>query len=250
MRRLVQKHTAAPGITTENDHRHLRHLLLDVPDTEEGREKETASRLNTSNVSITSALVKYLVLEGLVTPREVVILTFYNAQKKEYFRALSKLEKELGLKQGEFDDCVETCDSFQGRERKCVILDFVVTYYSQHVKMGNVSNEGKVNVACTRARDFFFVVARADILRSRNIPDGRLEYGLELLKRDRSEDAGGHFCLEKACEGSVSAGKEHVIDILCLGAKEIVEHKQRRSRRGSGEICKCKDDNGIENKSM
>ena len=183
LRSIIHERALSAMTSRRDENRELRHLLLDVPDTEEGKEKETSSRLNMSNISVTIDLVKYLVLEGLVTPREIIILTFYNAQKKEYIRALSKLESDLGLKKGDFDDCVETADSFQGRERKCVILDFVVTYYSQHVKMGNVSNERKMNVACTRARDFFFVVARADILNSYNIPGGRLEYGLELLKR-------------------------------------------------------------------
>ena len=183
LRRILQKPTLDTEATAETENRHLRHLLLDVPGTTEGKEQQTASRLNKSNIAVTIDLVKYLVLQGLVTPREIIVLTFYNAQKKEYIRALSNLEKPLGLRIGEFDDCVETCDSFQGRERKCVILDFVVTEYLKNAKMGNVSNERKMNVGCTRARDFFFVVAKADILNSENIPMGSLEYGLELLKR-------------------------------------------------------------------
>ena len=189
LRRLLRKPTLDTEATAETENRHLRHLLLDVPGTTEEKEQQTASRLNKSNVAVTIDLVKYLVLQGLVTPREIVVLTFYNAQKKEYIRALSNLEKPLGLKIGEFDDCVETCDSFQGRERKCVILDFVVTEYLKNAKMGNVSNERKMNVGCTRARDFFFVVAKADILNSENIPYGRLEYGLELLQRLKDRDA-------------------------------------------------------------
>ena len=75
-------------------------------------------------------------------------------------------------------------------ERKCVILDLVVREYKGRRTMGNFSNERKVNVACTRAKDFFFVVRRLDMLAPDEIKEGeRQEYTIELLQRLKNRGA-------------------------------------------------------------
>ena len=168
---------------------YLRLKFFDVQDSECRFEALTKSRYNTANLEVTLSLVAYLVKKQVIQPQEIVILTLYNAQKKQYLHRLGELEHRLGLARGTFDDTVETSDSFQGRERKCVILDLVVTSYTGATSLGNVGDERRMNVACTRARDLFFVVGTMRLLETRERFTGRMEYVMALLQRFRERKA-------------------------------------------------------------
>ena len=175
--------------TYADPHAYLRLQFFDVQDSECELEALTKSRYNTADLEVTLSLVAYLINKQVVQPQEIIILTLYNAQKKQYLHRLGELEQRLGLGRGTFDDTVETSDSFQGRERKCVLLDLVVTSYTGATSLGNVSDERRMNVACTRARDFFFVIGTMGLLESREHFTGRLEYVMALLKRFRERNA-------------------------------------------------------------
>ena len=115
---------------------HLRHLLLNVPSGRAQVEKSTLSRFNTANVDIAVRFVKTMIQKGFMPPRNIRILTFYNAQRRRYINAALDLANELRLTEGELDDMVHTSDSFQGCEEKCVVLDLVTTSYGGPDTMG------------------------------------------------------------------------------------------------------------------
>ena len=173
----------------------LRHMLLNVPNSKAEIEKTTKSRFNMGNIEVTFKFVKFLIQQKVVAANEIVILVLYNAQKRRYIHRLADLEEELGLKDGELDGLIETSNSFQGRERRCAILDLVTTTYAGPGSMGHVSNERKMNVACSRAQNFFFVVANLNILQAADLTDeeGRMEYALDLLTRLRRRKAYKNF---------------------------------------------------------
>jgi superfamily I DNA and/or RNA helicase len=73
---------------------------------------------------------------------DVVILTFYNAQRRRLFNALSELAVELKLKPDTLTRCVHTVDSYQGREAKYVILDITVSTYRGAKSLGHGKGHG------------------------------------------------------------------------------------------------------------
>jgi superfamily I DNA and/or RNA helicase len=69
--------------------------------------------------------------------KDIVVLTFYNAQRRRILNALLDMGKEMGLDKGALDDCLHTVDSFQGREAKYVILDTTVCNYRGDDSLGH-----------------------------------------------------------------------------------------------------------------
>ena len=118
----------------------------------------------------------------------MVILVFYKAQKVRYASALVRLEKTLKLPGGTLYGCVETTDAFQGRERKCVILDLVLTELTGPLRFSNVADEKRMNVACSRATDYFYVIGTLKMLDS-VLQSRRMVYILELLQRLKERNA-------------------------------------------------------------
>jgi superfamily I DNA and/or RNA helicase len=78
--------------------------------------------------------------------RDVVILTFYNAQRRRLFNALSELAVELKLPPENLAQCVHTVDSYQGREAKYVILDITVCTYRGAKSLGHGKYHGSRRV--------------------------------------------------------------------------------------------------------
>ena len=115
---------------------YLRHMLLNVPSGRAQVEKSTQSRFNTANIDVTIRFVKTMIQQGFSPPRNIRILTFYNAQRRRYINATLDLANELRLTKGELDDMVHTSDSFQGCEERCVVLDLVTTSYGGPDTMG------------------------------------------------------------------------------------------------------------------
>ena len=182
-------------VHNDADQQFLRHMLLNVPNSKAEIEQTTKSRFNMGNIEVTFNFVKFLIQQKVVAANEIAILVLYNAQKRRDIHRLADLEEELGLKDGELDGLIETSDSFQGRERRCAILDLVTTNYAGPGSMRHVSNERKMNVACSRAQDFFFVVANLNILQAADLTDeeGRMEYALDLLTRLQRRKAYRNF---------------------------------------------------------
>jgi hypothetical protein len=81
---------------------------------------------------------------------DIVILTFYNAQRRRLFNALSELAVELNLPPDSITRCVHTVDSYQGREAKYVILDTTVCTYqgAKSLEHGNY-HDTRLILKCT-----------------------------------------------------------------------------------------------------
>jgi len=115
-------------------------------------------------------LQKALCLSKREGPKEVGVITFYNAQKWVIRRKIDVKLKEF------FDIEVDSIDAFQGREKDVIILSTVAS--NQH---GNVSefvaSPHRLNVALSRARQLLIVIGDKITL-SRG--EG---YGKELFER-------------------------------------------------------------------
>lgn len=177
---------------------HLRLLLANVPNGQCQVEPYTLSRLNMGNVSIIIRIFRDLMYKnrkGLARgSSDVVILTFYNAQRRRLLNALLDLEKELGMNEGQLDGCLHTVDSYQGREARYVILDTTVCSYYGQGSLSHAVDERKACVAATRARDLMIVVGNLNILKANLKHEGRLPFIIDLLKtlRDRGAYKNSH----------------------------------------------------------
>ena len=84
--------------------------------------------------------------------KDIMILAMYSRQKTIISAMFAQMAQKLRLRRSDFPD-VDTADNFQANERTMVILDTVVTD-----KLGFVDDEKRMNMACTRARDVFYLV--------------------------------------------------------------------------------------------
>ena len=162
----------------------------DCPDP---RSPMAKSHSNRHEVEMVVALVQYLIERGGYSLGEVAILTPYNGQlaaltgrlRKTCSVWLSEKDREALIDQGllpaDLDLAptvvkidvdlgsmlrVSTIDNFQGEEAKVVIFSAV---RSNHDRVGFLSTVNRVNVACTRARDGFYIIGNAALMASVNI---------------------------------------------------------------------------------
>ncbi|MCJ1307438.1 hypothetical protein MMC25_001084 [Agyrium rufum] len=143
------------------------------------------SSSNEFEVDMTVALVKYLSSTGAYGLGDIAIVTAYNRQLARLTLRLqrecnvkvwlSETDKELLIDRGILDEealstseqdiglhnmlRVATIDGFQGEEAKVVIFSTVRSNSTSTV--GFLSNINRVNVACSRARDGFYVIGNA-----------------------------------------------------------------------------------------
>ena len=107
---------SAPDQATAAD-AFCRVLLADVPNGQRQVEPHTQSRFNMGNVDVIVRIFRELMFRRLATrPEHIVVLTFYNAQRRRLLNALLDLAEELGHPNSGFEQCLHTVDSFQGRE--------------------------------------------------------------------------------------------------------------------------------------
>lgn len=135
-------------------------LILDVPWTTEmciG-----TSFANTGNRKVVLDLTRKLARAGLSEPKDIVILVGYEAQWRLYLKDLYQLARtEPGVAWSSVR--AFTIDAFQGNEADIVIFDYVRTG-AQHGFMGDFR---RLNVACSRGRFGFYLVASARALKTR-----------------------------------------------------------------------------------
>ncbi|KPA77680.1 hypothetical protein ABB37_07019 [Leptomonas pyrrhocoris] len=74
------------------------------------------------------------------------IITFYNAQKVLILSLLTREERQSGLQ-------VSTVDSFQGKEKRIILLSCVRTVTNSGAAAGFLAHWNRLNVALTRAQD-------------------------------------------------------------------------------------------------
>jgi hypothetical protein len=134
-------------------------LLVDVPWTTE--ECIGTSFANAGNRKVVLDLTRKLVCSGLSAPKDIVILVGYEAQWRLYIKDLHKL--------AQVEPCVAwssvrafKVDAMQGNEADIVIFDYVRSG-KQHGFMGAFR---RLNVACSRGRIGFYLVASARTLKT------------------------------------------------------------------------------------
>ena len=144
---------------------------------------------NAFEVEMTCALVDYLVNTNEYDFGDIAVLTPYNGQLAAIRQRLAStctiwlcqadkegLEKmgPLTPEQMESPRKTETCmsnllrlatiDNFQGEEAKVVILSTVRSNADDRV--GFLKNSNRINVGCSRARDGFYVIGNATLMRN------------------------------------------------------------------------------------
>ncbi|GAB7357601.1 hypothetical protein MBLNU459_g0105t2 [Dothideomycetes sp. NU459] len=122
----------------------------------EGRDREL-STFNEKEAQMIAGFAQYLVQNGTL-PEQIVILTFYNGQRKVLSRRLSEqpyLFNRPGIQ-------VKTVDSFQGEEADVVLLSLVRNNSEGKVGFAGMSN--RICVAMSRARRGFYLFGNQDLL--------------------------------------------------------------------------------------
>ncbi|ETN38001.1 uncharacterized protein HMPREF1541_07624 [Cyphellophora europaea CBS 101466] len=147
----------------------------------------TKSHINEHEVNMVAGLVQYLLKGSGYRPGDIAVLTPYSGQLAEFYKALNKTckvwlneeDRKLLLKEEQLDieptelrkkDEVKmsdllritTVDNFQGEEAAVVILSTV----RSGTRPGFLKSENRINVACSRARNGFYIIGNSLTLSS------------------------------------------------------------------------------------
>ena len=147
----------------------------------------TTSCSNAYEVEMAVGLIEYLVKSNEYEYRDIALLTPYNGQLAAFTERLkgkcsvwlSENDLESLVTEGvldpetsrtmrhaniEFKDMLRlaTIDNFQGEESKIVILSLVRSNSAGRV--GFMKSQNRINVACSRARNGFYVVGNASLM--------------------------------------------------------------------------------------
>lgn len=123
----------------------------------------TNSTMNKSEADLVVGFARYIVQNGM-SPEQIVILTFYNGQRKAILRgirATKYLDDKPGIR-------VKTVDSFQGEEADVILLSSVRN--NNEKKVGFVKVENRICVALSRARRGFYMFGNEKLLKEHGGP--------------------------------------------------------------------------------
>ena len=144
----------------------------------------TKSRVNQHEVNMVSGLVNYLLKDGAYSQGDIAVITPYSGQLAALYEGLkatcrfwlNERDRQLLLSEDAFDDGklerkkedvpvsdmlrIATVDNFQGEEAKVVVL----TTVRSGDKPGFLSVPNRINVACSRAKDSFFIIGNSETL--------------------------------------------------------------------------------------
>ena len=146
-----------------------------------------AGSSNTFEADMTVGLVQYLLRTGSYRPGDIAIVTAYNRhlallisklrgtckiwlgeQDRETLMDRGALPEDLSSGPAQTDVQlssmlqVSSIDSFQGEEAKIVIFNCVRS--NSRATVGFLANVNRVNVACSRARDGFYVIGNSKVV--------------------------------------------------------------------------------------
>ncbi|CAG9993686.1 unnamed protein product, partial [Clonostachys byssicola] len=120
----------------------------------------TMSYVNFDEAEMIVGFSRYLVRNG-VKPREITILTYYNAQLEYIAKAISE-DKFLSSKNPNNELSVRTVDGFQGEQNDVIILSLVRGQpASDRPTAGFVENVNRAVVALSRAKRGLYVFGNA-----------------------------------------------------------------------------------------
>lgn len=161
--------TRSVGINTSTN----RQIFLDV-DSFHAREEHDTSIYNLGGINAIVNVVGRLQRDAQVQPREIGVLTMYNADKSHMIRALRTAQLA-----GNADDAneveVSTVDSYQGKQKAILIVHFVTARrnmpkegdstqpHTYKHPFGFVANAKRLCVSTTRAQQFQIMVGNLSI---------------------------------------------------------------------------------------
>ncbi|KAI9675804.1 MAG: hypothetical protein M1829_003229 [Trizodia sp. TS-e1964] len=148
---------------------------------------------NTFEAEMVSNMVKYLMEQNVYDLGDIAVLTPYNCQLalltkclRSFFTIfltdkdrealidsglLSQEELSMSGQRSKINLCdmlkVATIDNFQGEEAKVVIISTVRS--NQRGSVGFLKTQNRINVACSRARDGFYIIGNAALMAKTNM---------------------------------------------------------------------------------
>ena len=151
-----------------------------------------AGSSNAFEADMTVGLVQYLMRSGSYRPGDIAIVTAYNRHLALLVSKLhgtcrvwlSEHDREALMDRGALPEGlsvgpaqtdiklssmlqISSIDSFQGEEAKIVIFNTVRS--NPRASVGFLTNVNRVNVACSRARDGFYVIGNSKVVRQVSI---------------------------------------------------------------------------------
>jgi superfamily I DNA and/or RNA helicase len=120
------------------------------------------SYINKGEANAVQKLVNEL-LEGGAVPESIGIIAPYRSQAEHIADSIGSIGIEIS-----------TVDSFQGREKDCIIISLTRSNADQ--KIGFLSEERRLNVAMTRARFKLIIIGDSTTITSYPIFKAMIEY--------------------------------------------------------------------------
>ncbi|KAG8335747.1 NFX1-type zinc finger-containing protein 1 [Homalodisca vitripennis] len=180
-----RKHLNTLGLRNE-DSETAKHIILDCErlgarrralfgDKQPGDEPDanSSSKQNTYEADFLIALCQYLLLQGY-KPDEITILATYSGQ----VWCLRKEKRRLALQNPDWRNVrITAVDNFQGEENRIILLSLVRS--NTENRIGFLSEENRVCVALSRARDGLYIVGNMDNLTASSAIWPRIKQQLE-----------------------------------------------------------------------
>ncbi|XP_046668354.1 NFX1-type zinc finger-containing protein 1-like [Homalodisca vitripennis] len=134
---------------------------------------DSSSKQNTYEADFLIALCQYLLLQGY-KPDEITILATYSGQ----VWCLRKEKRRLALQNPDWRNVrITAVDNFQGEENRIILLSLVRS--NTENRIGFLSEENRVCVALSRARDGLYIVGNMDNLTASSAIWPRIKQQLE-----------------------------------------------------------------------
>ena len=118
--------------------------------------KRVFSYKNQTEAELVKKIIDSLLNRGKIEPKEIGVISFYSAQVRYLKKILEKYNKHNEIK-------VATVDSFQGSERKFIIISTVLSN-PEIIRRSFILNEQRINVAITRPKYGLIIVGNKNAL--------------------------------------------------------------------------------------
>ncbi|KAI9878836.1 MAG: hypothetical protein M1830_010359 [Pleopsidium flavum] len=145
--------------TGDEDQSRAHLYLINVESGECIRNPATTSRYNKQNAVVVMDLLLSIRAKDAFPLSDITILVPYADQRRLYSILMTNAAKEGGFSVDEWPP-IETVDNYQGQDKRFVILDLVITSGDA---LGFMVDEGRMNVATTRAKEVFWVVGNKEM---------------------------------------------------------------------------------------
>ena len=123
--------------------------------------KQLFSYKNQKEAELIERIIKSLLKQGNIKPKEIGVISFYSAQVRHLKKKLEKLNPYNEIK-------IATVDSFQGSERDFIIISLVLTN-PDIIRNSFILDKRRLNVAITRAKRGLIIVGNENALRKASL---------------------------------------------------------------------------------